>query len=56
MFRSRRDELTGGCRNHTLDITTCTLHQIFLRMITSRRMECVRHAACMGEMRDALKF
>jgi hypothetical protein len=25
-------------------------------MITSRRMECVRHAACMGEMRDALKF
>jgi hypothetical protein len=32
---------------------TCTLHQIIIRVIKSRRMRCAGHAARMGEIINA---
>jgi len=49
IFGPKRDEITGEWRKlHNEDLTDLYSPNI-IRVIKSRRMRCVGHAACMGE-------
>jgi len=49
IFGSKRGELTGNGQNYTMrSLMICTPHQIFFRMIKSRRMRWAGHVASRG--------
>jgi len=45
-------KVAGGWRrlHHSRSFVICTLHQNIIRVIISRRIRLLLHAACMGEM------
>jgi hypothetical protein len=55
IFRPKRDEVTGGCRNCIMrSFITCTYSSpSIIRMIKSRRMRWTGHVAQVGENRNA---
>jgi hypothetical protein len=56
IFGQKRGEVMGRWRKlHNEEFITCTLHQIYLERLKSRRMKWTGHVARMGEKRNAYK-
>jgi hypothetical protein len=57
IFRPRRDEVTGGCRElHNGEFYNLCSSQNIIRMIKTWRVRWTRHVTCMGEMRNAKRI
>lgn len=53
MFRSGRDEGTGGCIIHDEEIHDFSSSENTIRVIKSRRIKWAGHVTCKGEKRKA---
>jgi hypothetical protein len=55
IFRPKRKEVVGDWRKlHNEELHNLYTSPYVIRVIKLRRMICVGHVACMGEMRNAL--